>query len=127
MKYTFQFNKDTGICTVRVTGINKRPDDSIVLQQFACDFADENGCRLFLFDMTQAEIIGGTMATFDTGTVPVDPDHTHAGQKIALVYSECTHDEKFLENVAVNRGFQLRVFDETDKALEWLKPKEDYI
>ncbi len=121
MKYTTEFDEAKGICMIRVTGRNKRPDDSLVLQQFACDFADERGCQRFLFDMTQAEIIGGTMDTFETGTVPVDPDHKHARQKIALVYSEYTADEGFLEDVAVNRGFRLRVFDEIDTAVEWLE------
>ena len=71
--------------------------------------------------MTQAEIIGGTMDTFKTGTVPVDPDHAHATQKIALLYTKCTSSEKFLENVAVNRGFQLRVFDDLNAAHKWLR------
>ncbi len=62
------------------------------------------------------------MDTFETGTVPVDPDKKQTRQKIALLYDHYLDDHKFLENVAVNRGYQLRVFVERGKALEWLKP-----
>jgi len=29
-----------------------------------------------------------------------------------------------METVAVNRGYQIRVFDKMDEALEWLVPKK---
>ena len=126
MKYTTQFDEGSGICTICVTGEHKRPEDSLALQQFARDFGDERGCDLFLFDMTKAEITGGTMATFQTGTVPTDPDHKQVKQKIALVYSGNMADPKFMEDVAVNRGYLLRVFNEIDKAIEWLGPEENH-
>lgn len=122
MEYTVEYDEANGICTVRVTGKHKRPDDSLALQRFARDFDDERGCKRFLFDMTKAEIIGGTMEMFEIGTVPVDPNHKQKRQKVALVYSGNLDDHKFMENVAVNRGYNLRVFDGIDKAIEWLKP-----
>lgn len=121
MKYTSKYDETSGICSVRVTGKHKRPKDSLTLQQFAWDFGGERNCQRFLFDMTQAEIIGGTMDTFEAGTIPTDPDHMQVKKKIALAYSGDMTDHKFMENVAVNRGYNLRVFDQIDKALEWLK------
>jgi hypothetical protein len=121
MKYTYHFDEASGICTVHVTGKHRRPEDSMTLQQFARSFGDEHGCRRFLFDMTKAEIVGGTGDTFKTGTVPGDKNHKQTMQKISLVYSGDLADHKFMENVAVNRGYQLRVFDRLDKAIEWLK------
>ena len=41
--------------------------------------------------------------------------------KVALVYSSTSVDEIFLESVAVNRGYNLKVFEKTDKAIEWFK------
>lgn len=125
MKYTFKFNEAKGICMVHVTGQHKRPDDSMALQKLARDLGNEHGCQRFLFDMTQADIISSTMGTFTTGTVPVDTDHTQVRQRIALVYSGDLSDPRFMENVAVNRGYQLRVFDRIDDAMEWLNPKSD--
>jgi len=125
MEYSTEFDESKGICTVRVTGRHERPQDSAVLQQFARDFGEECGCQKFLFDMRQAEITGGTMDIFETGTVPVDPDRRQTQQKIALLYTSNLSDHKFMETVAVNRGYQIRVFDEMDKALGWLGVTKD--
>ena len=39
---------------------------------------------------------------------------------IALVYSEILEDHKFMEDVLVNRGYQVRIFDDINKAFKWL-------
>jgi hypothetical protein len=41
--------------------------------------------------------------------------------KTAFVRRELTEDDHFYEDVAVNRGFQLRACATIDEALEWLK------
>lgn len=120
MEFTTEFDDANQICIVRVVGTHKRPDDSIVLQQFARDFGKERGCLRFLFDMTQAQIISDTLAAFETGTVPADPDYTQTKQKIALVYSSDIEAHKFMEDVAVNRGYQVQVFGQFNAAVEWL-------
>jgi hypothetical protein len=125
MEYTTEFDEAKEICTVHVTGLHKRPEDSLTLQQLARDIGDEHGCQRFLFDMTQAEIIAQTIDTYKTGTVPVDSNHKQARQKIALVYAGNLAEHNFMETVAVNRGYQLRVFDKMDKALEWIKTKKN--
>ncbi len=121
MEYTTEFDEAKGICTVHVTGIHKRPEDSLALQQLARDFGDKRGCQRFLFDMTKAEIISRAIDTFETGTVPGDPDDRQTKQKIALVYSGNIADHKFLEDVAVNRGYNVRIFGDTDQARDWLQ------
>jgi len=125
MEYTVEFDEANEICTVHVTGKHKRPEDSLALQKLARDIGDEQGCQQFLFDMTQAEIIASTMDTFVTGTVPIDTDHRQLQQRIALVYSGDLSDHRFMETVAVNRGYQLRVFDKMDEALDWIRPKKN--
>ncbi len=123
MKFTTQFDQDNGICTVCVTGKHKRPDDSVKLQKFARDFGQKNNCYYFLFDMTQAEIVGSLLDAYTTGTVPEDEGMNQVKQRIALVYSgEISNEEKFLENVSVNRGYNVRVFNQIEKAKEWLNP-----
>ena len=78
-------------------------------------------CSLFLFDMTQAEIVTGTMQAFDTGSPQGELAERLRPFKVAVLYSHLTGHERFLENVAVNRGFRVHVFDKIDKAVEWLK------
>lgn len=121
MEYTTDFDEASGICTIRITGQHKRPQDSLTIQKFTRDFSEERNCKMFLIDMTQAEFIGGTMDIFKTGTFPNDQNHRQVTHKYALLYSEILDDHKFLENVSVNRGYQVRMFDNVDKALEWLK------
>lgn len=121
MEYRYDFDQSSGICTVFVSGKHKRPDDSVILQQFAREFGNEHGCSRFLIDMTNAEIIGDFMDTFKTGTVPNDPDYEQIKQKVALLYTRITEDSKFLEDVAVNRGYHIKVFDQLEKAISWLK------
>ena len=125
MKYTTQYDSDHGICTVSVTGKHKRPGDSVLLQQFARDFGKEHGCNRFLFDMTQAKIVGTTLDTLQAGTVPADTDKKQESQQIALVYARDLDEHKFLENVAVNRGYNVRIFDHIEKAMDWLISKEN--
>jgi len=125
MEYTIEFDEVKELCNVHVTGRVKRPEDSQVLQKLARDLGIEHGCQRFLYDMRQAEIIGGTLETYTVGTVPVDTDHTQMRQRIALVYAGDLTDPKFMETVAVNRGYQVRVFDNLENALEWLGPKKN--
>jgi hypothetical protein len=127
MKHTTSYDEKKRICIVRVTGQHRRSQDSLVLQQLARDIGEETGCQRFLFDMTKAEITSSITAAFETGTVPIDTDKKQVRQKIALVYSLITDDHKFMETVAANRGYRLRVFDEKKKALEWLNPKQNNI
>lgn len=125
MEYATEFDEAKGICTIHVTGRHKRPEDSRTLQQLQGDITDKQGYQRFLVDMTQAEIIANTMDTFDTGTVSVDPDGKQRRQKIALLYAGNLAEHKFLENVAVNRGYQLQIFDQKHLALEWLNAREE--
>lgn len=122
MHFTHELDESSGICKITVNGTVKRPDDSLILQQFALDFDKVKGYQKFLFDMRKAEFIGGTMDVYKTGTFPADTDRRQTREKMALVYAEVTDEHKFMETVAVNRGYQLRVFGHNgmNDAIEWL-------
>jgi hypothetical protein len=123
MEYTTEFDEVNEICIIHVKGELRRPDDSITIQKFVRDVYIKQGCCQFLIDMRQAQIIGETTDTFSIGTIPVDTDKKmkKAPHKVALVYSSTSVDEIFLEKVAVNRGYNLKVFTKIDKAIEWFK------
>lgn len=120
MEYTTQFDQDTGICSVAVTGDVRRPGDSVKLQQLARDFGTDHRCHRFIFDLRGATIVGSTIDVFETGTVPADTNHSQQAQMVALVYTGDLTDHRFLETVAVNRGYNLRVFGHMDEAREWV-------
>jgi hypothetical protein len=121
MEYISQFDGANGICTVRVSGVFRRPNDSDELKQFAVRYSREQGCQRFLFDMTNAEVIAGTMPTFNAASPKGELAQALRTIKTAFVRPELTEDDRFFETVAVNRGFPLRAFDSLDNALEWLK------
>ncbi len=123
MEYKTEFDKENGICIIRVKGKLRRPDDSLKLQKFVFDYYNEKGYSRFLIDMRQVQIIGEKTNTFSIGTIPFDTDKRMRStpHKVALVYSSTNVDEILLENVAVRRGYNLKVFTKIDKAIEWFK------
>ena len=123
MEYTTEFDEENKIFFIRVKGELCRPVDSLSLQKIVRDFHLERGYTRFLIDMRRAQIIGETGDTFSIGTIPVDTDEKmkFTPHKVALVYSSTSVDEILLENVAVNRGYNLKVFIKIDKAIEWFK------
>jgi hypothetical protein len=123
MEYTTEFDEINRICIIRVKGKLHRPNDSIGLQKFVFDYHKEKGYSRFLIDMRKTQIIGETRDTFSIGSIPMDKDQKMktVPHKVALVYSSTNVNEIFLENVAVHRGYNLKVFTKIDKAIEWFK------
>ena len=125
MKYTSAFDSANSICRVCVSGTINAPKDADELKLLARDLFAEHGCRHFLFDMKQADIVIGAMGAFDTGAPQGEMAQSLRPFKVAAVVKEITEHLSFFENVAVNRGFDLQVFDDIDKAIEWLKSGEN--
>jgi len=120
MKYSFEHDKDMDVCVVRVSGVHKRPDDSMELQKLARDYKAENGCSKYLFDMRDATIKGDTVSSYYTATTPIDLDMKPYEYRFALVYSGDLSEHMFMELVAINRGYSLKVFDDYESAKHWL-------
>jgi hypothetical protein len=120
MKYTHRFNGDIDIWTVRITGTFTRPSDAIEIENVVYNLYKELDCNRFLVDMTEAHIVSNTIDTFTAGNPSEDIANTLRTLRVAVLYSELSEDERFLENVVVNRGYMLHVFDKSDEAIEWL-------
>lgn len=123
MKYTSKFDKKKNICIIHVTGEYHRYKESEELKRFTINFSSEHGCSRFLINMTQAKIIESTFQTFKAAQPQKDIFYKLLKLKTAFLYNTITTEETFLENVAVNRGLQVKVFDVFDKAIEWLEQK----
>ena len=123
MEYIHEFDKENEICIIRVKGKLRRPDDSLTLQKFVFDYHNKKGYSRFLIDMRKVQITGEERDTFSIGSIPFDKDKKMKSipHKVALVYSSTNVDEIFLENVAVHRGYNVKVFTKIDKAIEWFK------
>jgi len=120
MEHTVQHDVDLDACVVKVSGIHKRPEDSLELLRIAGTYAVEHSCTRFLFDMREASISGGALGAYET---PLDPERLGVGRtfRVAAVYATLSEDERLLEDVGVNRGAAtFRVFDDIAAAREWL-------
>lgn len=120
MKCRMELDKSAGICTVTVTGVHRRPEDSHEVLRRAGELRRRCGCSRFLFDMRRADIQGGTLGAFHTAKDP-ERQGFSLHNRVAAVYESITEDHRFLEDVAVNRGASaFRVFDDMEKARRWL-------
>lgn len=120
MELSIELDRKKNFLIVNVKGEYRRPDDGFEAQQFVIDSYSEYGCRKVLLDLTQAKVIPGTLPTFRTANPNPDVARELRKFTFAAVYPEVTADERFFENAAVNRGLRVRVFDQLEKAIEWL-------
>lgn len=121
MKYSYELDNVENICNVIVSGSYRRDEDSATMKQFVCDFYEKTGCRMFFFDMTAASITSNTLASYEAGNPPEEIAKTLRRHRTAVLLTEITDDDRFFETVARNRGFNFQLFDEYNKAIEWLK------
>lgn len=120
MRYKIEHDAVSGVATVTVTGEYQRPADSHELKRAARDFYRRTGCHLFLFDLTGANVRGDVMETYDAATPDsiLAPDLIHI--RAAVLLRTITENDQFFENVAANRGFQVRMYRDERLAREWL-------
>jgi len=126
MKYTWEYDKANDICIIRVADGEEfhRPEDSYELKRFGIRYHREHGCRRFLVDLTNANVVGSTMQAYDAANLQGELAEGHIGLKAAFVRRELSKDDHFYENVSLNRGFQVRAMDSIEKAIKWLKQNE---
>ena len=120
MEYKVEYDINSDVCVVQVSGIHKRPQDTQELFRIAGTVAAEHGCSRFLFDMREATAVGDTTDAYKS---VIDHEKYGASKlfRIAAVYSEITENEKFMENVMVNRGARdYQVFDDIRAARDWI-------
>jgi hypothetical protein len=123
MEYSIEHDSKTNVCIIQVSGSHKRPQDSQELLRIAGAFAAKHKCSRFLFDMRNATIEGGTLDAYNT-VVDYEKFGISILFRIAAVYSTITVDDKFMEDVGVNRGaVAYRVFDDYAAAHEWIIAK----
>jgi hypothetical protein len=123
MEYKTDVNLGARICLIHVTGRIKRPDDSLMLQQLARGIDEEQGIRKFLFNMTEAQVVGESIDALQVGIMPTDPNLKMRSHRTALVYSQLTAENRLMEDALADRGYNVRVFYSLGEANEWLMEK----
>ncbi|HET9218813.1 MAG TPA: hypothetical protein VFR18_17645 [Terriglobia bacterium] len=77
--------------------------------------SDETGIRRALVDLRKQQVAGPVMELFEFGhNIP-------SGMVFAVLGDPHSHDHKFVETVALNRGKNVRLFfGSEEEAIEWL-------
>lgn len=83
---------------------------------------NQHDCDKCIFDHRETIVIARTMGAFSRPGL-----YEELGMKrsvnMAIVAQELSDDLAFYENVCVNRGWKVRLFDNYNAALEWLATK----
>jgi hypothetical protein len=106
---------------VHVIGEYRRPHDGYEAQHFVINSFAEHGSKRILLDLTQAEVIAGTISTFETANPPADVALELKKFSFAALYPEITENDRFFETVSTNRGLRVRAFDKREEAIKWLE------
>lgn len=121
MELSSKIDREKKIFILHVTGEYRRPGDGYEAQRFVIKSFPEHGCRRVLLDLTEAIVMAGTLPAYETANPEPDVARELKKFSFAALYRQITVDERFFEDTAVNRGLRVRVFDNLDKAMEWLE------
>ncbi len=121
MEHSTVYESDSGIYVVRVSGDYHRGRDSEMNKRLVSREFQAHGYRRFLFDMRGVRIQSDAIATYDAGSVSSGLREHLQHVRTAQVVDRISEDDRFFENVTVNRGFVLRVFTDLDEARAWLQ------
>jgi hypothetical protein len=126
MPYTIQFLEDKRI--VIIENIGKISSEEFEKQSVeALELGRNNNTSLFLADSTQ---IAGRTTPLELLDFPDMYERIGAPKttKLAIVLPENSIGQeniKFLETVCLNRGWQVKIFETKDLAIDWLIKKLD--
>jgi hypothetical protein len=118
MSWTIEHKSDLGIIVVTCSGHWTPEVDMDMLSELkSC--ADMYRCSSLLVDHRESNMDFEFMPTFKRPGV-YDTLHFSKETRGALVWKKIVKDHLFFENVCVNRGYNIKVFDNYDRAVEWL-------
>ena len=120
MDLASEFDGAQGICTLHVKGEFVGSSDSHEAQRVVADCYTKHGCTRFLIDMTEAKVVPGTMSLYDAGDPQGDVAQRLKAARSAFLVPQVTGNARFFENVATNRGYTVRLFDNREEAIKWL-------
>ncbi len=86
----------------------------------AASMAIENNCFRIIFDCMKSDVTAKVMDSYDRPTIYEKAGFNRGPTKIAIVIKEINDNLVFYETVCMNRGWQVHLFTDYDKAMGWL-------
>ncbi len=100
------------------------PDTARQASLKARELAEQNGARKFLVNMQEAIDLFSTTERFQfVSNMRQRSCQYH--ERFALVFPEGHVEQQFVEDIASNRGFNLRTFYAINEAIAWLSDTAD--
>ena len=118
VRWEIQFVPTEQILAVRITGTVKRGESDAMLKE-AIQEAASHSCERFLLDYREAQALISVVDVYDRPASYGRLEIPRTARLAVLQSSDFTHG-RFAEDVAHNRGYQLRFFDSPEPAIEWL-------
>ncbi|ACD90596.1 MAG: hypothetical protein HGA57_06270 [Chlorobium limicola] len=123
MSIQYTTRTDGNILFVRASGFDENLEDVEKYAQGVIDATLQHGTTLVLCDETALDYRLGTVDTYAVGKFLAS--RVPRVFKIAIVCNPTFNaDARFYENVVVNRGLNLRMFSDIEKARSWLTETE---
>ena len=123
MSYEIDMDKEYDFLHVRVRGVRTRENVSAMARDIL-DACLEHRCTKVLIDVRALEGWLSTLEAYDVPSTDFSDLRGRGLQKAAIVDRERPGEtHRFFETVARNRGFNVRIFENTDRAVEWLREK----
>jgi len=118
MSRSIEYLSDCDIVLVRTSG-SYVLNEELATVRAAIAALKKHHCSKCLFDHRQTDVVAETMEAYERSTqyqkIGLEPQ-----MRIASLLREITPDLEFYRNAAVTRGWNVEIFDNFDKALEWL-------
>jgi hypothetical protein len=118
MSWTIEYNSDLKIVLVKSGGIWTPEQDMDMLEALRKS-SDEHKCLSLLIDHRGCTMDFGFMSIYNRPEV-YEKLQFPKDVKAALIFNKIVDDNLFFENVCVNRGFNVKIFDNYDLAMKWL-------
>ena len=120
--YAVEYMPDNGIIKVQIKG----EFDAQVLSRSTAKLAEEisrHNCSQILMDHRDATPKLPIVDIYNRPEIAASLG-VQRSNRIALIYSRGEADYRFLETVARNKGFMVRVFKDIDEGIKWLNSKK---
>jgi hypothetical protein len=122
MSYELKFEHEEDPLRVKATGTRNLETVLAMIKDMYAECA-ESQLKKVLLDVRALKSCLDTLDAYEIPAryLPVMRNLSVVTHVAIVDLKKCEENNKFFENVAVNRGFMLRVFSDTKKAVEWLK------
>jgi len=122
MSYELTYKHESDYLHVQATGISNVENQIAMAHDYFAE-CDKHGYGKLLLDvrgMTEGSDIG-TVGSYNLIKRDIRALAISSPLKVSVVdLEELNEGSRFVENVAVNQGLNLRIFTDVDKAIEWL-------